>query len=70
MDTFCGRGTHKIGGTEIVVERQVVAGGEVYSLEIRSRSALDYSSVVLNLSAEEFKAVVRFLEEFGKSSGR
>ena len=60
---------YKVGGTEILAGRQFVAGGEIYHLDIRSRSSLDYSSVVLNMTAAEFGDLVRFLGEFGKSSG-
>lgn len=59
---------HKVGGTELVAERHLMSGGDVYSLEIRSKSSLDYSSVVLNLTATEFGELVRFLGEFGESS--
>lgn len=63
-------GTHKVGGTEIVVEHHLMAGGDVYSLTVRSKSSLDYNSVVLNLTPEEFGELVSFLGEFLKSSGR
>lgn len=56
--------THKIGGYELAVDRQMVAGEEVYYLEVRSRSSLDYLSVILNLRPSEFKDIVNFLEEF------
>ena len=57
--------THRIGGTEISVTRQTIAGGEVYALEIRSKSSLDYSCVVINLSPKEFQQLVDFMEECG-----
>lgn len=38
-----------------------MSGGEVYVLELSSRSSLDYSSVVLNLTPREFKEIILFL---------
>lgn len=56
--------THKIGGYELSVDKQMVAGEEFYYLEVRSRSSLDYLSVILNLRHSEFKDIVNFLKEF------
>lgn len=53
---------HKIGGSELVVYHQNVAGSEIFVLEVRSKSSLDYSSVVLNLTAAEFDEIVQFLQ--------
>lgn len=57
------RNSYKIGGSELIVTCQEVAGSDVYSLEVHSKSSLDYSSVVLNLTREEFKKTILFLLE-------
>ena len=57
------RTSYKIGGSEVIVTCQEVAGSDVYSLEIHSKSSLDYSSVVLNLTREEFKKLIIFFLE-------
>jgi hypothetical protein len=55
------RKSYKVGGSELTVNRQSISGGEVYVLELSSRSSLDYSSVVLNLTPREFKEIILFL---------
>jgi hypothetical protein len=55
------RKSYKVGGSELTVDRQPMSGGEVYVLGLSSRSSLDYSSVVLNLTPREFKEIILFL---------
>lgn len=57
------RNVFRIGGSELEVTRLQMAGGEVFVLETRSRSSLDYNSVVLNLTPEEFREILKFLGE-------
>lgn len=57
------RRNHRVGGSEIEVCRHSIAGGEVFSLEVRTRSSLDHNSVILNLTPEEFREIARFLGE-------
>jgi|688.fasta_scaffold2007660_1 hypothetical protein len=59
------RKSYKVGGSELTVDRQPMSGGEVYVLGLSSRSSLDYSSVVLNLTPREFKEIILFLSSAG-----
>jgi hypothetical protein len=59
------RKSYKVGGSELTVDRQPMSGGEVYVLGLSSRSSLDYSSVILNLTPREFKEIVLFLSNAG-----
>lgn len=52
--------SHRIGGSEIIISNHEVAGGEVFVLEVASKSSLDYTSVVLNLTKKEFSEIVDF----------
>jgi hypothetical protein len=57
------RNFHKIGGSEVVVDKHQIAGSDIYVLEVSCKSSLDYSSVVMNLTRDELDKIILFLDK-------